>query len=196
MNFNNVLLNLMEFNKNLDDLSTNANKGNLKTFLLKHFKQNIDFTISKEESNIIKGRGGKNKETILLNDKTFELIKNSYNLKNRYMTNINSQNPFLTNIESNTLGFIETILKDIIECKRQFKVGKYYIDLYVPCKKLAIECDEYNHNDSSYNNTKEIERGKYIKEKLECEIIRFDPCSKDFIFEKFVNRILKLVFKK
>jgi len=182
----------MEFNKNLDDLSVyfNTRKDTLKVYLLKHFKQDLDFTIFNIKSNNIKG--GRPKETILLNHNTFELIKNSYNLKNRYMTNIKSENPFLTNIESNTLGFMQTILKDIIECKRQFKVGKYYIDLYIPSKKLAIECDEYNHNDSSYNNTKEIEREKYIKEKLKCNFIRFDPCSKDFIFEDFVNKILKL----
>lgn len=185
----------MEFNKNLEDLSIyfNTRKNDLKIFLRKHFKQDIHFVISKEKPN--GSYGGHNKETILLNDKTYELIKNSYNLKNRYITNIKSQNPFLTNIESNTLGFIETILKDIIECKRQFKVDTYYIDLYIPSKKLAIECDEYNHNDSSYDNIKEIEREKYLKEKLKCNLIRFNPCSKDFIFEKFVNETLKLVFK-
>lgn len=184
----------MEFNKNLENLCTyfSSRKDHLKTFLIKHFKQDEDYIISKEKP---KGSyGGRNKEVILLNSKTFELIKNSYNLKNRYITKVdnNIQNPFLTNIESNTIGFIQTILKDIIECKRQFKVGKYYIDLYIPSKKLAIECDEYNH--SKYDNAKEIEREKYLKEKLKCEIIRFDPCSKDFIFEEFMNKILKLVF--
>jgi very-short-patch-repair endonuclease len=182
----------MEFNKNLEDLSTHfsSRKNDLKRFLIKHFKKDEDYIISKEKLNDIKS--GRPKEYILLNDKTFELITNSYNLKNRYTTNINTQNPFLTNIESNTIGFIQTILKDIIECKRQFKIGIYFIDLYIPPKNLAIECDEYNH--SNYDNTKEIEREKYIKEKLKCEIIRFDPCSKDFIFEEFVNKILKLTF--
>jgi very-short-patch-repair endonuclease len=198
----------MEFNKNLEDLSTrfNTRKDHVKAYLLKHFKQGKDYTISKtnikypldDEPSKIRGGAGRNKENILLNHQTFELIKNSYNLKNRYITKIdnnNIQNPFLTNIESNTIGFIQTILKNIIECKRQFKVGKYYIDLYIPSKKLAIECDEYNHSNSVYNNAKEIERENYIKEKLDCDFIRFDPCSKEFIFEEFVNTILKLLLK-
>lgn len=184
----------MEFNKNLEDLTLplNSRKEELKRFLIKHFKQDSDFIIKKAD-NIGKGGGGRNKEIILLNDKTFELVKNSYNLKNRYITNVKIENPFLTNIESNTVGFIQVILNDIIECKRQYKVGKYYIDLYIPSKKLAIECDEYNHN--MYENNKEIEREKYIKNELQCDFIRFNPCSKHFIFEKFINEILKLIFK-
>ena len=180
--------------RNLEELIIvlGTRKDTVKRFLLKHFKQDRDYTISLT-GKLSKGTGGggKNKELIMINDKTFELISNSYNLKNRYVSNTIIKNPFLTNIESNTVGFIQSILNNIIDCKRQYKVGRYFIDLYIPSKNLAVECDEYNHK--HYDQGKQNEREKYIKENLNCNVIRFDPCSEDFIFEEFVNEILKIV---
>ena len=47
------------------------------------------------------------------------------------------------------------------------------IDLYFPKYKLAVECDENNHQ--NYEILGEKLRELYIKEKLKCSFIRFNP---------------------
>ena len=50
-------------------------------------------------------------------------------------------------IENQTIGFIETSYKDVLNVKRQFSIGKYRADLYFIDYKLVVECDEFNHTD-------------------------------------------------
>ena len=71
--------------------------------------------------------------------------------------------------------------------------NKYSIDFYLPDYKLAIEIDENNHK--HYNQKKENERQKYIKKKLECKFIRFNPDDKNItigsMFAKIHSNIIK-----
>lgn len=186
--------------KNLEELVSllGTRKDSIKRFLCKHFKKDIHYEIRNKEyskENKEEIHGWRNKELILVDSETFDIILQSYNLKNRYVSSIkNVKNPFLTNIESNTLGFIERILHGLVECKRQFKINDYFIDLYIPSKKLAIECDEFAHK--NYNKVRENIREKHIKEKLHCTFLRFDPCSDDFCFDILINKILLLIFEK
>lgn len=73
--------------------------------------------------------------------------------------------------------------------KTQYKVGSYRIDLYFEKEKLAIECDEFDHKDRDQNYEKE--RQSYIKEKLGCKFIRFNPDSETFCIFKLINKIMK-----
>jgi len=69
-----------------------------------------------------------------------------------------------------------------------YKVDKYTVDLYFKHYKIVVECDEHNHN--GYNKEKEDTRTKYIKEKLGCKFIRYNPDAKDFNIFDVINEIL------
>ena len=76
---------------------------------------------------------------------------------------------------------------------RQYSVGTYYIDLYFPKYKLAIECDEFGHadRDQEYEQT----RQHYIEDKLGCKFIRYNPDSKNYNIFNVLNRIYKEISK-
>jgi len=74
----------------------------------------------------------------------------------------------------------------------QYHVDGFKIDLYFEVYKLAIECDE-NHHNKEINKIKDIEREKYIKEKLGCEFIRFKPYDKEFNIFKLINDIYTFI---
>lgn len=71
------------------------------------------------------------------------------------------------------LGYHEKQILDELEQKlnhkiiRQFEVGGFYIDGYIPETKLAIEIDEYPKN-----KERDISREIFIKEKLSCDFLR------------------------
>lgn len=72
--------------------------------------------------------------------------------------------------------FYENYLLNVFnssEIKRQFKVGKYRIDFYIPKYNLAIEYDEKHHL-SLKNKKKDILREKEIKKIINCEFIRIN----------------------
>jgi len=77
---------MTEFVKNLDDLLYIASKKvNITRYLHKNYKENIHYI--KQKSNI-KCNGGQNKIIYMLTESAFELLKNSYNLRNKYIVNI------------------------------------------------------------------------------------------------------------
>jgi hypothetical protein len=60
--------------------------------------------------------------------KAKKIIKNTYNLKYRYLTKINDNSihvNILMNIENQTIGFIENSFKNVIDVIRQYSFGKY-----------------------------------------------------------------------
>lgn len=95
-------------------------------------------------------------------------------------------------IESQVRNIIISSLDGFIsQFKVEYAVGPYRVDLYLPELKLAIECDENNH--SSYCKYSEEEREEYIKEKLGCDFLRFDPCDYNFNVGKIINHIFKKI---
>lgn len=80
--------------------------------------------------------------------------------------------------------------------KRQYICDKYRIDLYFIDYKIALECDELQHNVQKNIQT-DSKREEVIKNKLNCEFIRFKPFESDFnIFEligKIHNRIVECI---
>lgn len=83
---------------------------------------------------------------------------------------------------------IESIQKSICsDSFKQYSVDKYRIDLYFPEYNLAIECDENNHKDRDINY--EIDREIYIKDKLKCSFIRYNPYSEHFDIFKVIREI-------
>lgn len=95
--------------------------------------------------------------------------------------------------EEKTIPYIIESFKDVYDPIYQYKVGNYFIDLYIPELNLAIECDENGHR--FYDKTKELEREQYIKNKLGCEFIRYNPNDKNFKVTDVVNEIIKYALK-
>ena len=165
-----------EFTRNLDDLLyLSPAKYNLTRYLKKNYKESIHYIIKKKVYKSRGNFGGHNKVDFILTENAFELLKNSYNLRNRYITEIND-NIKCVNIgmciENQTIGFITNVFKDIIECKRQYTIGKYKADLCFIDYKLVIECDENNHIDREL--IQERIREDYILS-LGYKIIRYNP---------------------
>ncbi len=52
---------------------------------------------------------------------------------------------------------------------RQYEIGRYYLDGYIPEINLVIEVDEKYHNNKK---KKDIEREEFIKQKLGCKFLR------------------------
>ena len=164
--------------------------------LKKNYKENIHYIIEKNNYNNIKKYGGHNKINYLLTEEAFELFKNSYNLRNKYIVNINDnvkQINLCMCIENQTIGFIENSYKDILNIKRQFNIGKYRVDFYFIDYKLVVECDEFNHIDR--DEIKEKNREEYILS-LGNKIIRYNPNQKDFDLSNVLREINKLLFSK
>ncbi len=67
---------------------------------------------------------------------------------------------------------------------KQFRINKYYIDLYFEDYRLAIECDE-KHDNILYDSKRENE----IIDELNCVFIRYKPYDKDFNIFKILNKI-------
>jgi very-short-patch-repair endonuclease len=187
---------MTEFDKDLEDLIPilNVKKDSIIRFLKKNYKKDIHYIF---ENNTIKKhtRGGSNKIIIKLTIDTYELIKNSYNLRNRYIVNISDNIKCINNIsmciENQTIGFIWNCFNTIITVKRQYKFKKYKVDLYFPDYKLVIECDENNHDDRDQNYEKI--REDYIIS-LNNKILRFNPNSVDFDLSNIIKDINKHLF--
>jgi very-short-patch-repair endonuclease len=185
---------MCEFVRNLEELLyLTSQKVHLVKHLSKNYKENIHYII---ERNKIKTKqyGGHNKITFLLTEETFELLKNSFNLRNRYIVELN-ENIKQINIgmciENQTIGFISNSYSNMLNVKRQFTIGKYRVDLYFVDYKLVIECDENNHNDRDPENEKI--RELYITS-LGNKIIRFNPNEKNFDLSNILREINSILF--
>jgi very-short-patch-repair endonuclease len=91
--------------------------------------------------------------------------------------------------ESQCITRIKNILPKSTYIEYQYNLDKYFIDMYLPDYNLVIECDEFGH--SKYNKEKELEREKFIKDKLNCKFIRINPDEKDFNFDLIIPEIYK-----
>ena len=94
-------------------------------------------------------------------------------------------------IENQTIGFIENSFKDVLDCKRQYCMDKYRVDLYFPLYKLVIECDENNHIDRDVD--KEKIREDFILS-LGNKIIRYNPNTSDFDLSNVLREIHKIIY--
>ena len=78
---------MTEFTRNLDELShLSRQKANLTSHLKKNFKENIHYI--KTNLQIVNQKGGQNKIIFMLTEKAFNLLQNSYNLRNRYIVDL------------------------------------------------------------------------------------------------------------
>ena len=92
--------------------------------------------------------------------------------------------------EMATIGYLTTIF-DGDTMEEQFSVGNFRIDLYFTKYKIAVECDEHDHQnrDAQY----EYGRQQFITEQLGCRWVRFDPHHKTFSMAKVANHIFRAI---
>jgi len=185
------------FTRSLDELlKLSTQKKNLINHLKKNYKENIHYIIQQNNYQNIKRNGGQNKIDFFLTEEAFELLKNSYNLRNKYIVNINDnvkQINLCMCIENQTIGFIENSYKNILKTQRQFIIGKYKVDLYFIDYNLVIECDEFNHEDRDI--IKEKIREEYILS-LGNKIIRYNPNETNFDLSNVLREINMFLFLK
>ena len=187
----------MAFTKNIDELVDvfNSQKDSLTRFVRKNFKDGIHF-IEQKQSEKLNHRGGHNRIHMLLTEDAFVLVKNTYNLKNRYIKKINENcghvNVVMC-IETQTIGFIENSFSEALRLTRQKRFGTYYIDLYFEDYNLAIECDENDHKDRDI--TYERTREQYLLEQ-NITILRYNPNDKNFDLSDILRKITKVLFNK
>jgi very-short-patch-repair endonuclease len=190
---------MYEFSRNLDELLyLSTQKVKITMHLKKNYRENVHYII--EHSNLNnqdkKGkRGGHNKIIYMLTEEAFELLKNSFNLRNRYIVNLSDNVKCINNIgmciENQTIGFIENTYTGVLNVKRQYIFGKYRVDLYFIDYKLVIECDENNHDDR--DPIQEKNRENYITS-LGNTIIRFNPNDSGFDLSNVLRDINTTLF--
>jgi very-short-patch-repair endonuclease len=187
----------LQFSKNLEELLEfiTSPKNIIVRYLKNNFKEHIHFIVI-HPNNLNKKHGGNNKIDYLLTEKSFELVKNSFNLKNRYLTKIIENCchvNLLMSLENQTIGFIENSFKDILKTKRQKIFGEYRVDLYFYDFNLIIECDENDHKDRNIDYEKKREEFLLLKGN---SIIRYDPNHKNFDLSFVLREINKFVLIK
>ena len=173
----------------------NTRKDHITRFLKKHFKESINYTVSSDITLKNNFQGGRNRQYYILSKECIELIKNSFNLKHRYVTKNKEliQTNIVMTLENSTIGFISNCLKNITQVYRQYKVGSYYVDLFIQKINIVIECDEEGHKHR--NAIEEHTREEFITNELDCKFIRFNPNDKSFDLSEIINKILILLLK-
>jgi hypothetical protein len=103
--------------------------------------------------------------------------------------NIDTTNRKCLTKEQQTLTSIANTFKTE-KFEDQYKIGKYYLDLYFPDYKIVVECDENGHADRKPEN--ERERMDFVNKKLNIDDsnwIRFNPDEHDFDMSKVIGLI-------
>ena len=182
------------FTKNLDELLyLSTQKFNITRYLKKNYRENIHYIIEKNNETQI-GRGGHNKQLYMLTEQAFELLKNSFNLRNTYIVDVSDKIKCLNIgmcIENQTIGFITNAYSNILNVKRQYTMGKYRVDLYFIDYNLVIECDENGHIDR--DSTDERNREEFIIS-LGNKIIRYNPNTNSFDLSNVLREINAILF--
>jgi very-short-patch-repair endonuclease len=182
-------MNQSHFTRNLDELlHLSSQKYRLTTHLKKNYRENVHY-IETNAANTPKTHGGHNKITFMLTEEAFEIFKNSFNMRNRYIVDVTQEVKivkFAMCIENQTIGFIANAYSNVLNVKRQHIMGKYRVDLYFVDHKLVVECDENGHADR--DPLQEQIREDYLKA---CgnKIIRFNPNTTGFDLSNVLREI-------
>ncbi len=93
--------------------------------------------------------------------------------------------------EQKTIRQIRKALKHL-QTIEQLRVGPYYIDLYFPDYRIAVECDENGHR--RYSQDIERKRQNYIERTLNCTFVRYNPDGPNFNICDVINQIIQLIY--
>ena len=167
-----------------------------KALAVKDTSRMIDNARVKEnEKNIFpnKTRGGEQKQIFVTRLGLKKVLANSKKANAAQLSeSLGLEMCIYTKVEASHIGNIRKAFKDVLSID-EYAVGKYNVDLYFPSLNLVIECDQNNHND--YNKQTEKEREDYIKDKLGCTFIRFNPDEPGFMIGDVIYKISKFIQK-
>lgn len=169
-------------------------KVDLTSHLKKNYRENIHYIVERDNFKNTSKYGGQNKITYKLTEDAYEILKNSYNLRNRYIVDVSDKVKCINIgmcIENQTIGFIENTYSSLFTVKRQFTLGKYRADLYFVDYKLVVECDENNH--AGRDPVKEKEREDFIIS-LGNRILRYNPNTASFDLSNVLREINEVLF--
>jgi very-short-patch-repair endonuclease len=181
------------FECNLEDIlpKLDSVKGNVTRFIRRNFREGNDFIVKTLIDT--KGMyGGQNKKLYYLSKQTAELVQSSFKLRYNDVCKVGDTkvHNVIISVETSCLGILCKSLRTLpVHFKRQYLVGKYRVDLYIPELNLCVECDEFGHK--HYDTEKENERYSYIKGTLNCDFIRFNPNEPDFDITDIISSVLK-----
>lgn len=99
-------------------------------------------------------------------------------------------NVFLSRKETEFGNVLKEALDELnVKMIPQYNIdNKYRIDFYIPKSNISVEYDEEQHY-TEYNQKMDLERQKYIKDKLGCKFIRCDYRDSDI---KNVMKVVKI----
>lgn len=103
---------------------------------------------------------------------------------------VDTQHFKIETAEMATIEYLTTVF-DGEHMEQQFSVGRFRIDLYFTKYKIAVECDEYDHQDRDAQ--KEYERQEFITKQLGCRWVRFNPHNKTFSMAKVANCVFRAI---
>ena len=108
------------------------------------------------------------------------------------MTSEVHESKFSAMPQEDILSFLEQILPKPYKLYRELKIGQYRVDGYIPRARLVLECDEHDH--AGYDSCSEADRESFLKDILECTIIRFDPYELEMteIVRKVMGELLNM----
>jgi very-short-patch-repair endonuclease len=181
-----------EFTRDLEELVCHfkSQKVHLTLHLEKNYRENIHYIKSRVTGvGDTRKHGGHNRIVYMLTEEAFELFKNSFNFRNKYIVAASQQVHvvrFPMCIEGQTIGFIENAYRGLRAMSRQFQIGPYRVDLCFTDDLIIVECDEYGHRDRS--SVDEAVREDFIKNQGYA-IIRYNPNEPVFDLSDVLNRI-------
>jgi len=152
-----------------------------------------DFDSTEKVVHTIKTKGGPQQVTFLTEKGLKKLICKSRKpsaIDLAKQLGINMVDIFYIPLETSLVHFLQECYPDETMI-HQFSVDPYKIDLYFPNYKLAIECDEYIH---IFKQEDDLKRENYIKEKLNCQFIRFKQDKKNKNLSKLINQINQVIY--
>ena len=186
-----------EFTRDLDDLVCHfkTQKVQLRLHLEKNYRENVHYIKYPVTSDGKPNKhGGHNRIVYMLTEEAFELFKNSFNFRNKYIVAASEKAHvvrFSMCIEGQTIGFIENAYSGARAMSRQFQIGPYRADLCFTNDKIIVECDEYGHSDRS--SVDELVREEFIKNQGYA-IIRYNPNKPGFDLSDVLNDINRRLF--
>lgn len=185
---------MSSFTRDLDELvhTFKTQKYNLIRNLEKNYRENLHYIKLqvKAVGDMKKQNGGQNKIVYMLTEEAFELFKNSFNFRNRYIVDVSDKVKcvkFPMCIEGQTIGFIENAYRNVCNLSRQFQIGPYRTDLCFIDHFIAVECDEYGHRNISEFDEKT--REDYIKNQG-YTLIRYNPNDAAFDLSDVLSKII------
>jgi hypothetical protein len=160
---------------------------------MSNINKNIsNFDETEKVTCIIKSNGGPQSTTFLTVKGIKKIISSSRKpsaINLAKLLNINIFDVFYIPLETSLICFLKEVYSaEELVHQYKYNIEPYRIDLYFPKYRLAVECDEYFHDNKK---EEDIKRENYIKEKLDCKFLRFKQDKKNKYLPILLNDINK-----